>query len=189
MSAETKSTNSVKEIFQWAQSIIIAIVIALLIRAFIFEPVLVDGHSMDNTLNNGQRLIEYKLGYFFSHPKRGDIIVLQYQKGILKFLPLPDPKEIDYIKRVIGVPGDKIDIRDGNVYINGDELEEPYAKGKTLPLGMKFPDVVPLNNVFVLGDNRENSSDSRRIGYIDYSRIRGKATFKIWPFKDIGRIK
>lgn len=184
-----ESTNTIKEIFQWIQYIIAAVIIALLIRAFIFEPVLVDGHSMDNTLNNGQRLIEYKLGYFFSPPKRGDVIVLQYQKGILKYLPLPDPKEIDYIKRVIGVPGDEVDFKDGKVYINGKELNEPYAKGRTLPLGMKVPAVVPPNNVFVLGDNRENSSDSRRIGFIDYSRIRGKATIRIWPLKNIGLIK
>lgn len=190
MESETKSINYLKEVLQWVQCIIIAVVIALLIRGLIFEPVLVDGHSMDNTLDHGQRLIEYKLGYFFSPPKRGDVIVLQYQKGVLKYLPLPDPREIDYIKRVIGLPGDEIEIKDGKVFVNGQALTEPYAKGRTEPLGMKFPVKVPENNVFVLGDNREHSSDSRNqsLGFVSYDRIRGKAVFRIWPLDKFGSI-
>lgn len=188
METEKKSFSLMKEIFQWIQSIVIAVIIALLIRSFIFEPVLVDGHSMDNTLSHGQRLIEYKLGYYYSKPKRGDIIVLQYQKGNTNFLPLPDSTEIDYIKRVIGIPGDEIDIKDGKVYVNGNLSNEPYALGRTETLGMKFPVKVPDNNVFVMGDNRENSSDSRRIGFIEYSRIRGKAVFRMWPLNAMGSI-
>ena len=98
------------------------------------------------------------------------------------------PVEIDYIKRVIGIPGDEIDIRDGYVYVNGEKLEEPYVKGKTYKKNLEFPITVQKNHVFVLGDNRENSSDSRyqSLGCIDYSKIKGKATFRFWPLDKFG---
>lgn len=178
-----------KEVFQWVFSIGIALVVALAIRAYVFEPVLVDGHSMDNTLADGQRLFQYKLGYKFSEPKRGDIIVLKFKDGVSKYTALPDPTEIDYIKRVIGLPGDKVDIKDNCVYINGEKLDEPYAKGNTIASNMKLPIDVPEGKVFVLGDNRERSSDSRAIGFIDMENIRGKAVFRIWPIKDFGVVK
>jgi signal peptidase I len=199
--AKVKRAHALKEALQWFEAIAVAVIIALLIRGFLFEPVEVKGYSMKNTLDTGQRLILYKLGYYFSPPKAGDIIVLQYQEGMFKFVPFignipffkkmyPFSEEIDYIKRVIAVPGDTVDLKDGYVYINGEKIDEPYAKGKTLPKNaIKFPDTVPENKVFVLGDNRENSSDSRYIGYIDYKKIKGKAVFRFWPFKDIGGIK
>lgn len=188
------------EFFKWIETIILAILIALLIRGFIFEPVIVNGVSMEDTLFSGQRLIIYKLGYFFQPPQKGDIIVLQYQKGLLSNIPilnkfgflnraLPSAMEIDYIKRVIGLPGDEIDIKDGYVYINGAKLDEKYTKGETHKQLMDFPKIVPANTVFVLGDNRQNSRDSRIIGFIEYDRIKGKAVLRIWPFEDFGIIK
>lgn len=191
--------NYKKEIFQWVVAIFAAVLIALLIRTYIFEPVQVDGQSMEDTLENGQKLILYKLGYRFSEPKRGDIIVLKVKEGIFGDIPilgsLPFFRdndnfsgEIDYIKRVIGVPGDVIDIKDGYVYINGKKLDEPYAKGLTYKKTLELPITVQKNQVFVLGDNRENSNDSRyaSLGCIDYSRIKGKATFRFWPLNKIG---
>jgi signal peptidase I len=184
-----KSFSILKEILQWIEVIVIAVVIALLVRGFLFEPVEVIGQSMQDTLFTNQRLITYKLGYNFAPPKRGDIIVLEFKEGVLnKLLPLPDPNEIDYIKRVIGLPGDELDLRDGAVYLNGVKLDEPYAKGITLKQSLDFPLKVPEKSVFVMGDNRQNSSDSRQIGFIAYSRIKGKAVFRIWPFKDFGNI-
>lgn len=200
MEENKKPVSFIREVFQWAEAIVLAVVIALLIRGFIFEPVLVQGDSMEKTLSTEQRLIVYKLGYYFSEPKTGDIIVLQYQKGAVEFIPflknlsfikkmIPGVNEIDFIKRVIAVPGETVDIKDGNVYVNEKKLEEPYAKGITEKLGMDMPIVVGENEVFVLGDNRQNSRDSRQIGLIEYDRIKGRAAYRIWPWKKIGTIK
>ncbi len=200
MKKRDKKNSNLMEFLKWIETIIIAIVIALLIRGFILEPVIVNGISMEDTLFSEQRLIIYKLGYFFHPPQKGDIIVLQYKKGLFGNIPIlnklsflnrviPSVMEIDYIKRVIGVPGDKIDIKDGHVYINGEKLDEKYAKGETHKQLLDFPKTVPPNTVFVLGDNRQNSRDSRIIGFIEYDRIKGKAVLRIWPFKDLGVIK
>lgn len=199
MTTKNESFSLVKEVFQWIQAIILAVIIALLIRGFLFEPVYVEGESMENTLTTGQRLVVYKLGYYFDPPERGDIIVLKYQEGVVKFLPflkkdsfvrkvMPDLEEIDFIKRVIAVPGDTVDIKNGYVYLNGKKLDEPYVKGTTEKQNIEFPLKVPGNKVLVLGDNRQNSRDSRHIGLIGYDRIKGKAVFRIWPLKDVGTI-
>lgn len=200
MDEKKESVNFAKEIFQWVEAILVSVIIALLIRGFIFEPVLVQGDSMNNTLSSDERLIVYKLGYYFSEPQRGDIIVLQYQKGAVEYIPflknvtflkkmLPGINEVDFIKRVIALPGDVVDIKDGYVYINNEKLEEPYAKGYTDSYDLKVPFVVGEGEVFVLGDNRQNSRDSRQIGMIKYDRIKGKAVFRIWPFNSMGVLK
>jgi signal peptidase I len=118
------------EVLQWVLVILGAFLVAILIRGFVFEFVMVDGPSMQNTLHTGERLLVYKLGYNFSPPERGDIIVFQYQKGEESFIPflegiplindlIPEKDEVDYIKRAIAIPGDEVDIRDGFIYING----------------------------------------------------------------------
>lgn len=190
----------IKEILGWVQAIIFAIIISLLIRAFIFETVYVDGSSMESTLKTGNRLVLYKLGYFFSPPKKGDIVVLQVNEGTFRFLPflnkLPFAKrtihtlgETDYIKRVIAVPGDEVDIKEGFVYINNIKQNELYVEeGTTYRRSVDFPLIVEENKVFVLGDNRQNSRDSREIGLVDFDKIKGKAIFRIWPLKCFGKI-
>lgn len=195
-----KKQNGFIEFLKWVEMVLIAIIITFFIRGFIIEPVIVVGISMEDTLLNEQRLIIYKFGYFFKEPERGDIIVLQYQQGLLSKLPfldkfdflnrvLPSIMEIDYIKRVIGIPGDEIDIQDGHLFVNGEKLNEEYVKGDTHKYLLDFPITVPQDSVFVLGDNRQNSRDSRIIGFIEYKRIRGKAIFRIYPFKNMGTIK
>ena len=199
MSGITKKTRIFKEILQWAQAILLAVVIAFLLRGFVFEPVYVEGESMETTLSTAQRLIVYKLGYYFNAPRRGDIVVLQYQEGITKMLPfmdavpifkkaIPSISEVDYIKRVIAVPGDELDIHDGYVYINGIRQEEPYLKeqGVTYNQSLELPMKIPPKSVAVLGDNRLNSKDSRQIGLIGFNRIKGKAVYRIWPREAIG---
>ena len=192
---KVEKNNSFIEFLRWLETFAIAVLIALIIRGFVFEPVIVRGISMEDTLLDGQRLIIYKLGYFFQPPQRDDIIVLQYQKGFIKDIPflnkfdflnkvLPSPMEVDYIKRVIGVPGDKLDIKDGYIYVNDVKQDKPYIKGESYKQIMDFPNEVPQNTVFVLGDNRQNSRDSRVIGFIEFNRIKGKAVLRIWPFKD-----
>ena len=185
------------EILNWIEAIAFAVVISLLIRGFVFETVVVDGSSMENTLQSGDRLILYTLGYYFTPPKRGDIVVLQVREGMLKFIPfleefplfkkaIPDLTEIDYIKRVVGVPGDTIEFIDGKVYVNGDPMREPYSNGETFAGMSKI--TVEENTVFVMGDNRKNSRDSRELGLVPYNRIKGKAIFRIWPLKKSGSI-
>lgn len=198
MNEKPVSVNVFKETIQWIEAILLAVIIALLIRGFIFEPVLVQGESMQNTLTTGERLIIYKLGYHFAPPKQGDIIVLQVQEGALKVFPfiqklplfrkiVPNLDELDYIKRVVGIPGDKIKFVDGTVFVNGEKLKDTYSKGSTY--GTDETIIVPKNKVFVLGDNRENSKDSREIGCVDYDKIKGKAVLRIWPFKVFGKLR
>jgi signal peptidase I len=93
------------------------------------------------------------------------------------------------VKRVIGVAGDEVDIKDGYVYLNGKKLEEPYTKGETMPKEFKLPFKVGENELFVLGDNRLVSKDSRKFGPIDYNQVEGKAIYRIYPFSQIGKIK
>ena len=199
MTEDIKKISTAKEILQWIEAILLAVVIAFLIRGFVFEPVYVEGESMESTLSTAQRLIVYKLGYYFNPPQKGDIIVLQYQEGISRLLPfmndipifkkaIPSISEVDYIKRVIAVPGDKLDIRDNYVYINDVKIDEPYLKeqGVTHNQSLELPLVVPPDKVVVMGDNRLNSKDSRQIGLIEFNRIKGKAVFRIWPKEVIG---
>lgn len=199
MENKEKKPNVFIEILKWFQTIVLAVVIALVVRGFIFEPVIVKGVSMEDTLVDDQRLIIYKLGYLLKTPHRGDIAVLQYQKGIFDGIPLLNrlgflekffscPTEIDYIKRIIGIPGDEIDIKEGKVYVNGEMIPEAYTKGITYPQVLEFPLLVPPDSVFVMGDNRENSRDSRVIGFIELDRLVGKAVIRIWPFEDMGII-
>lgn len=184
----------ITEIYSWTKALAAALVISLLIRAFIFEPVRVDGPSMENTLTHDERLIIYKASYIFGDPEFGDIVVLEMNTSesvMSKFIPFLGRKksEIDFIKRIIGVPGDKIDIINGQVYRNDEPLNEPYARGITFPNKAQLPIVVSEGQYFVLGDNRTNSSDSRNFGCIDRKRVRGKAVFRIFPFDRIGVLK
>ena len=193
-----KKKNSLsREIFEWCLVIVAALIISMLIKAFIFSTYKVDQVSMENTLIAGHNVIVYKTGYFFNEPKHGDIIVFMHEEGkfksIFKYLPIKNPGEVDYIKRVIGLPGDQIDIReDGYVYRKAvgetefKKLDEPYTKGLTDSKGMELPFTVPENKIFVMGDNREKSLDSRQIGPIDLDAVIGKAVLRIWPFSKFG---
>jgi signal peptidase I len=183
------------EILDWVKAILFAFILAWVIRAFVFEHSRVDGNSMNDTLQNSQHLIVYKLGYFLHKPQRGDIVTIEEEPGNYnRFLPIPDSAEVDYIKRIIGLPGETVDIHDNNndnifhVYINGKELNEPYAIGNTTLETLTFPIKIEPNEYLILGDNRSNSRDGRSIGPISASRIRGKAIFSVWPFKSIGGI-
>lgn len=190
-----------RESMQWAFTIIGALFLSILIRSYVFASTEVKQISMQNTLFDGQRLIESKIGYYFYTPKRGDIVIINRaaHKGFVnKFID--NAKEIvegfykeedgqkRLIKRVVGVPGDVIDIRDGKVYINEECYNESYVKGITLPNGMTFPVKVPENQYFVMGDNRESSLDSRMIGFVDISTIEGKAVLRLWPLDKLGVI-
>lgn len=190
-----------KEVLQWIEAIAIAVVLAILIRGFLFEPVIIDGSSMLDTLENGDRVILNKISLAFNEPKPGDVVVLEVEPPyfkVLKFLNnsklaqklLPTLTGADYIKRVIAIEGDEIDIIDGYVYVNGEKLDEPYLKeeGITRRITIPMPYIVGEDQLFVMGDNRGASKDSRTIGPIDLEQIIGKAGFRIWPIHKIGKI-
>lgn len=218
---ETGSLNKKKaeksiarEIFEWAYSIVIAFIVAFLIKTFLFDLVMVDGLSMYPTLNNSERLIVTKLGY---EPKQGDIIILDanYSKrevyfdelakkegkeelsGTRKFkekLSLKDDnyKTKYYVKRIIATEGQTVELRDGYVYVDGKKLNEPYYDGLTEPTGysVSYPFTVSENCVFVMGDNRYNSTDSRSmlLGEVSEEAILGKAQLRVWPLNKFGNV-
>ena len=156
-----------------------ALVIVLVVNVFLGEARRVEMQSMEPNLHENQRVIIEKVSYRFHPPRRDDIIVLR--------LPSLGPTEPPLIKRVIGLPGETVEITNGQVYINGQPLDEPYLNQKTYP-GMP-PRVVPPNEVFVLGDNRGFSNDSRYFGFVPYSDIIGRACFRYWPLSALGPIR
>ncbi|MBC8588020.1 signal peptidase I [Paratissierella segnis] len=202
-----KRFSFLKEIFEWLFAVVFAFIIALFIVSNIGSLTQVKEQSMEPTFLENDRVIINKIGYILGKPKRGDVVILSKvntEKGLFvnmrnEFNDIKDNisyrftgviKKNNLIKRVIGIPGDELDIRDGAVYING-KLEEGYTfKGETFEeSNLKFPLEVPENKVFVLGDNREYSLDSRSIGFIDYNQIKGKAFFRFFPFSRVGLIK
>ncbi len=160
-----------EEARDWVISIGVAVVLAFLIRTFIVELYIVDGPSMRPTLESQERLVVNKFIYRLRPPEHGEILVFRYPR---------DPSR-DFIKRVIAVPGDSIEIRDQRVFLNDQLLSEPYILDKTLSTYPKT--VVPEGTVFVMGDNRNNSEDSRfvDVGFVPYDLIKGKALLVFWP--------
>ncbi|WP_409341554.1 signal peptidase I [Paenibacillus sp. MBLB4367] len=167
-----------RELRDWGVSLSVAVVSALLIQNFAFAQTEVRNVSMQSTLYEGQRLIEDKITYRFGHPNRGDIVIIQGPES-----------EQRLIKRVIGLPGDVVDMKDGQVYVNGNRLEEPYARGATYSKGLALPYAVPDDKLFVMGDNREHSTDSRELGPIALSSVEGRAVFRIWPPHTFGGLQ
>lgn len=216
-SEEKASTGKtvIKEIWEWVYTIVIAVVIAFLIKGFLFDVVKVDGSSMVPTLENNDRLIVTKLGYT---PHAGDIIILDSRykereeyfdrlalsegkdelskadKLMKTTFSMPDDlKKRFYVKRVIALPGQTIDIRDGKVFVDGNQLEEEYYQGVTTGIDprQEFPQTVGEDMVFVMGDNRPNSKDSRstELGQVPYEAILGRSQLRIWPLSKIGKTK
>lgn len=211
---EDKKTSLAREIWEWVYTLAIAIVIAMLIKGFIFDIVRVDGSSMFPTLVDNDRLIVTKLGYT---PKQGDIIILdsEYKNREAYFDRLAESKDKEelssvekffaqnsmpanlkkkyYVKRIIAMPGQTIDLVDGKVYVDGEMLDEPYYDGLTTSIDptVEYPITVDDDCVFVMGDNRTRSKDSRssELGQVPYKAILGKSQVRIWPLSDIGLTK
>lgn len=169
------------ELFEYAKIILIALVIALLVRTYVAEARVIPSESMLPTLKIGDRLIVDKIFYEINGIKdiqRGDIVV---------FDPPPaanSKSDIPFIKRVIGLPGETISIKKGTVYINGEPLDEPYLSEK--PAGDFKPFMIPDGTIFLMGDNRNNSHDSRFWGALPLQNIIGVAEFRYYPFNEIG---
>lgn len=194
-------------VLNWMMTIFVAVIISLFIVSNIGTLTQIKEQSMEPSFKENDRVIVYKLGYHFVGPKKGDIIILnknQIEKGLLINM-VNEAKDIisnissrftgiieknNLIKRVVAVPGDTIDIKDGIVYINGQEEEGYGFDGLTYEnSNFSYPLEVPEDKVFVLGDNRENSLDSRHLGLIDYYQIKGKVSLRLWPLNRLGKVK
>ncbi len=213
---EEKADSKIKDILEWAYCIIIAVVLALLFRYYIGTPTIVKQPSMYNTLEEGQRLILSRWTRTVKGTyKRGDIITFEapsqtqmstFDVDINNPVAIYDykPKGIfakfsyyvlefnktSYIKRVIGVAGDHIKIESGKVYLNGQELNEPYLRDGIKTEQKVFTDIiVPENCVFVMGDNRPQSMDSRSFGCIPLEKVESKVVIRFWPLNKFGKVK
>lgn len=187
LGGEAVSTQK-SEWFDWIKALLIAFILAFIIRTFIFSPIVVDGPSMLPTLHDRDKMIVNKLVYRISKPERFDVVI--FHATVQK----------DFIKRIIGLPGEHVMVEDGILYVNGQEVEESFTKEiedsylfqtddfrlEDIPGGH---DVIPDGYVFVLGDNRNNSTDSRKIGLISMDEIVGKASLIFWPYNRIQMIK
>ena len=158
---------------------VIAIILIIIIKVYVVSPVRVNGHSMDPTLSNNDIMILNKIAYKFDKIKRFDIVVIKKEDGT------------DIIKRVIGLPGDKVEYKDNQLYINGKAVKEEFLHAETEDLDTEKFDrlTVPKNSYYVLGDNRKNSVDSRYLGFIPKKEIEGRANYIIYPFKRFGKVK
>ncbi|MCR4406268.1 MAG: signal peptidase I [Anaerolineae bacterium] len=158
------------------ETIIPAVLIALVINLFLAQATQVYGQSMEPNLHHSQRLVVEKISYHFHGPRRGDVVVLRSPQHNSELL----------IKRVIGLPGEKVEIHDGLVYIDGVPLAEPYLTQGTA--GYQGPIVVPPLHVYVLGDNRNFSNDSRSFGPVPLENIVGRAWLSYWPLTQAGLV-
>lgn len=179
-----------------------SIIILSVINTKVFAMAKVQQKSMEDTLHNNEKLVVDKLSYNFNDPKRGDIIIFlkdeekgsileegyRYIKEIISLNNITDNR-IRYVKRVIGIPGDEINIKSGDVYVNGEKLEESYIKGETYGRDIDFPLIVGENELFVLGDNREVSQDSRDFGTIKVNQVEGRVAFRVSPLDKFGLLK
>ena len=177
-SMETNHEKEEKnEAMEWIKSIATAVIIAFLIKTFIFNTTYVVGNSMFPTLHEKDRLFSNKISLYFSEPKRGDIVVLE----------APDEVKKDYIKRVIGLGGDRVEIKEGLVYLNGELLKEDYLEDDAYThIYDESYWEIPEDNLFVLGDNRNPgaSKDSRVFGYIPIDSIKGITGFRYFPINN-----
>ncbi|MEE1049752.1 MAG: signal peptidase I [Clostridia bacterium] len=187
---EEPQTNWVKELRDWVVAILIAVVVAFVVREFIFTLVKVDGASMEPSLQHNDRLYVNRMFYT---PKKGDVII---------FEPASDPGR-PYVKRIIATEGDTIyiDFVAGKVYVNDEVIEEDYIKEKTKNPGTYVMNLMNTNSyskdnpiviqpgyVFVMGDNRNNSTDSRHLGPVPVEEIMGNAVFRFWPLDEFGSV-
>ena len=198
---EKKKKEKVKksvgaEILSWVLTILVAVIAALLIRSFIFEPVRVDGQSMIDTLADGEIMFITKYDYsttwfcfpwqdnqgkenaprltFGGNPNRFDVVICRY----------PGRGDTNFVKRVVGLPGDTVELREGYLYVNGEKYDEPYINDayRSGRLNTFGPVTVPEGEYFVMGDHRNNSNDSRSVGTIDRSMIIGHVRQVLYPF-------
>src|SRR5438445_8677774 len=176
---EASPTHSLRKEFRvWSRDLLIAIGLALVIIVFLYQPVKVEGTSMAPLLSDQERIFINKFVYRFEPIERGDVVVFWY--------PLDHTKS--FIKRVVGLPGEVVEIRQGIVYVDGESLAEPYVPPQYEDLSDFGPVRVPKDNYFVMGDHRISSNDSRVFGTVASRFIYGRAVFAYWPVDHFGSL-
>jgi signal peptidase I len=171
--------NPLPVVAVWARDLLVSLAISAFIIIFLYQPVKVEGTSMMPGLEDQERIFVNKFVYRWEAIQRGDIVVFRYPRDTSK----------SYIKRVIGVAGDRIRIENGQVYVNGDALDEDYVPSAYADARSYGEIVVPTNSFFVLGDHRTMSNDSRDFGTVNERFIYGKAVFGYWPMEKLGRLR
>lgn len=175
---EEKPKKSVgKEILSWIMTFAVAIALALVIRTFIFEPVRVDGGSMNYTLANNEYMIVSKYDYWLGEPERFDVVICHY----------PNRGRTNFVKRLVGLPGDTVSMLNGTLYLNGEAVDEPYITNRA-NYNMQAV-TLGEDEYFVLGDNRSSSNDSHTIGPLSRKDIKGHVRLVVFPFTDFRAVK
>ncbi len=172
-----RAHSTTRNTLEWVAVIVGAVVVALLIKTFVAQAFRIPSDSMVPTLMDGDRVLVNKLSYDVHDINRGDVVVFSRPEG----LPATSSEPEDLIKRVIGLPGDELMTTEGELYVNGRLLEEPYLPDGTVNLGLEQPITVPDDEIFVMGDNRENSSDGRQFGPVPVDSVVGRAFMVMWP--------
>jgi signal peptidase I len=163
----------------WMRDLLIALGVSVFIIVFLYQPVKVEGTSMMPNLSDQERIFINKFVYHWEAVERGDVVVFKYPR---------DPSK-SYIKRVVGLPGDKVQIDDGRVFVNGVLLDETYVPVQYTDERSYEQITVPAHSYFVLGDHRNLSNDSRDFGPVHEGYIYGKAVFAYWPVEKVGKLK
>ena len=203
-----KANKVLNKILEWSLCVILAVILSVIIRYYLVAPAKVKQSSMNPTLIEGQRILLDRMDKKY---QRGDIVTFEAPSQLNKNIDLLDSiakysyntdnwfehliynvlelNKISYIKRIIAIPGDKIQIEDGNVYLNGEELKEEYLKEDIITSQFNYNEIiVPEGCVFVMGDNRAESVDSRIFGCIPIDKVEGKVSFRYWPLNEFGKI-
>ncbi len=172
-------SRSSGSVHSWVRDLVVSVAVSAFIIIFLYQPVRVEGTSMLPVLEDQDRLFINKIAYRVGDIHQGDVVVFQY----------PHDHTKSYIKRVIALPGDRIRITDGEVYVNGKLLPEPYVPSRFTDDRSQPEMVLPANEYFVMGDHRSISSDSRDFGPVDRDLIYGKAVFVYWPMEQVGVVR
>lgn len=177
---EDKGRSAAGATLSWFRDLFLSVLIAIVVILFLYQPVKVEGTSMMPSLQNDERIFINKFVYRFgiSDIERGDTVVFLY----------PGEPSKSYIKRVIGIPGDSVEIDNGTVIVNGKVLSEPYVAEDFRDHMPMARQTVPPDKYFVLGDHRSSSNDSRSWGWVPRQNIYGKAVFVYWPLEDLGAV-
>lgn len=177
--AAVADPRSPSAMHSWLRDLLVSVLISAFIIIFLYQPVRVEGTSMLPMLEDQDRLFINKIAYRVGDIHQGDVVVFQYPRDHTK----------SYIKRVIALPGDRLRIDQGDVYVNGKRLPEPYVPNRFADDRSQPEMILPPNEYFVMGDHRSISSDSRDFGPVDRELIYGKAVFVYWPMEQVGVVR